>query len=131
MFHTGDIGWLAADGALRFHGRLGDMLKVGGENVAPLEIEELLGSHDAIRTAAVVGVPDVRLGEVPVAFVELKPGCELSEDELAAFCRDQLARFKMPRYFRFVRADEWPMSATKIRKPDLRERFEAERQANA
>jgi len=124
--HTGDLGWLGDDGSLNFHGRLGEMLKVGGENVAPAELEELIGSHEAVRTAVVVGVMDPRLGEVPAAFIELNPGFELEEKEVFDFCNRQVARFKVPRYVRFVTSNEWPMSATKIQKFELRARLERE-----
>jgi len=97
------------------------MLKVGGENVAALEIEAYLGGHPAVKIAQVVGVPDPRYDEVPAAFVEVVPGATLTEDELLAFCRGQIATFKIPRYVRFV--DEWPMSASKIQKFRLREQL--------
>jgi len=119
--HTGDHGRLTAGGQLRFLGRLKDMLKVGGENVAPAEIEAHLGTHPAVKLVQVVGVPDGRLDEVPAAFVELRPGHSATEDELAAWCEGRIARFKVPRYVRLV--DEWPMSATKIQKGPLRERL--------
>lgn len=125
-FNTGDIGIRLEDGSLRFHGRGGDMMKVGGENVAAVEVEHLIASHPAVRQVAVVGVPDGRLREVPAAFIETHPGAELDGDDVTEFCRDKIARFKIPRYIRFVRGDEWPMSATKIRKGDLRERLTRE-----
>ena len=118
-FRTGDLGSLDARGAIRFHGRLKDMLKVGGENVAALEIESFLARHPAVRLAQVVGVPDARLLEVPVAFVERVPGVQVTADELIAFCRDQLSGFKVPRAVHFV--TEWPMSSTKVQKFRLRE----------
>jgi acyl-CoA synthetase (AMP-forming)/AMP-acid ligase II len=120
-FHTGDIGSLDARGRITFHGRAKDMLKVGGENVAALEVESYLSTHPAVRLAQVVGIPDTRLVEVPAAFVELEPGHEVTEDDLIAFCRGQIASFKIPRHIRFV--TEWPMSATKIQKFHLRERL--------
>lgn len=129
-FHTGDIGWVGEDGRLHFHGRLGEMLKVGGENVAPMELEVLIGSHEAVRHVAVVGVPDARLGQVPAAFIELKPGASFDAAQVIEFCRDQVARFKLPRHVRFVQASEWPMSATKIRKEDLRKQLAAELDAS-
>ena len=95
------------------------MLKVGGENVAALEIESYLVTHPAVKLAQVVGVPELRLVEVPAAFVELHPGGQATEEELIAFCKGKIAGFKVPRYVRFV--DEWPMSATKIQKFRLRE----------
>ncbi|HET6507016.1 MAG TPA: AMP-binding protein [Baekduia sp.] len=123
-YRTGDRGALDAGGRLRFAGRLKDMLKVGGENVAAAEIEAVLSAHPAIKLVQVVGVPDARLEEVPAAFVELRAGEAATADELAAFCAERIARFKVPRHVRFV--SEWPMSATKIQKAPLRERLVAE-----
>ena len=117
-FHTGDIGSLDENGAVMFHGRFKDMLKVGGENVAAAEIESLLGRHPAVKLAQVVGVPDAKYVEVPAAFVELKPAQQASAQELIDFCRKEIAGFKVPRYVRFVA--EWPMSSSKIQKFKLR-----------
>ena len=111
---TGDIGALDAQGRLSFRGRLKDMLKVGGENVAALEIEGLLLTHPAVKMAQVVGAPHDRLGEVPAAFIELSEGTHCGEEEIIQFCRNKIASFKVPRIVRFV--DEWPSSATKIQK---------------
>ena len=124
FFHTGDLCSIDADGRVFFHGRLKDMLKVGGENVAALEIESFLASHDAIKMAQVVGVPDDRLQEVPAAFVELVPGAEFDEDQVIAYCKGSIAGFKVPRVVRFV--EDWPMSATKIQKFRLRQDLLAE-----
>jgi acyl-CoA synthetase (AMP-forming)/AMP-acid ligase II len=121
--HTGDLGELDPEGRIRYVTRLKDMLKVGGENVACVEIENFLCAHPAVGVAAVIGVPDARLAEVPVAFVELVPGASVSEQELIAFCTGRIASFKVPRAIRFV--TEWPMSATKIRKSKLHELYEA------
>ena len=119
-FHTGDMGVLRADGHLHFVGRYKDMLKVGGENVDPMEVEAFLMGHPAIKGAAVVGRPDPRLSEVAVAFVQLAPGRTLSEEEVIAHCRGHLASFKIPRHVAFV--DEFPMTSTgKIQKVVLRE----------
>jgi acyl-CoA synthetase (AMP-forming)/AMP-acid ligase II len=126
-FHTGDRCSLDADGLLSFHGRIKDMLKVGGENVGALEVESFLASHPAVSLAQVVGVPDGRYGEVPVAWVERVPGADLDEAELLSFCDGRIARFKIPRQVRFV--EEWPMSSTKIQKFRLRDRFLAETSA--
>jgi acyl-CoA synthetase (AMP-forming)/AMP-acid ligase II len=123
-FHTGDLGELDADGRIRYVSRLKDMLKVGGENVAAVEIENLLCSHPAVNVAAVVGVPHERLAEVPFAFVELAPNVSITEDDLIAYCRGQIASFKVPTAIRFV--TDWPMSATKIQKAKLRENLLAE-----
>ena len=111
---TGDIGALDAQGRLSFSGRLKDMLKVGGENVAALEIEGLLLTHPAVKMAQVVGAPHDRLGEVPAAFIELSEGAHCGEEEIIEFCRDNIASFKVPRIVRFV--EHWPSSATKIQK---------------
>ena len=115
-FDTGDLGRTAPAG-LTYLGRAKDMLKVGGENVAAAEIESCLLEHAAVRAAAVVGRPDRRLTEVPVAFVEFAPGRSAGEEELLQHCRAHLARFKVPR--RVIVVDEWPMSATKVHKPTL------------
>ncbi|MCE0764098.1 AMP-binding protein [Pseudonocardia kujensis] len=123
-FRSGDRGTLDAAGRLTFRGRLKDMLKVGGENVSSLEVESYLLRHSAVNVVAVVGAPDEYYGEVPVAYVELAPGAEATEQELIDFCVDRIATFKVPRYVRFV--DSWPMSGTKIRKVELRERIRAE-----
>ena len=110
----GDIGALNAQGRLSFRGRLKDMLKVGGENVATLEIEGLLLTQPAVKMAQVVGAPHDRLGEVPAAFIELSEGAHCGEEEIIEFCRDNIASFKVPRIVRFV--EQWPSSATKIQK---------------
>ena len=119
--HTGDLGDFDAQGRLTFRGRLKDMMKVGGENVAPAEVEQFLELHPCVRLAQVVGVPDGRLVEVAAAFIELHPGKSVAPEELAAFCRGRISSFKVPRHFRFV--TEWPMSATKIQRAKLREMF--------
>jgi fatty-acyl-CoA synthase len=114
-FRTGDLGELDGDGNLHLIGRVKDMVRVGGENVAAAEVEGYLLGHPAIKQAVFVGRPDVRLGEVGVAFVELKAGAAAGEQDLLDFCRQGLASFKVPRAIRFV--TEWPMSGTgKIQK---------------
>ncbi len=120
-FHSGDLISIDPDGQLMFHGRLRDMLKVGGENVAAVEIETYLQSHDAVKLAQVVGIPHRRLTEIPAAFIELEAGKTVSEAELIAFCKGKIAGFKIPRYVRFV--DEWPTSSTKIQKFKLQEQL--------
>lgn len=123
-YHSGDLGTIGADGRLRYLGRLKDMLKVGGENVAALEIASHLQAHPCVSVAQVVGVADEKYGEVPAAFIELQPGTTLTEEEVIAHCRGGLAGFKVPRYVRFV--TEWPMSSTKVQTFRLREQLEAE-----
>ena len=123
-FHSGDMISIDGDGQVMFHGRIKDMLKVGGENVAAVEIESHLQKHEAVKLAQVVGIPDPRLQEIPAAFVELNEGCEVSEDELIAFCKGKIAGFKVPRHVRTV--TEWPQSSTKIQKFKLQEQIMAE-----
>jgi fatty-acyl-CoA synthase len=123
-FHSGDLVRRDEHGRLAFLSRIKDMLKVGGENVASAEIEDFLLTHPAIHMAQVVAAPDARYGEVPAAFVQLRPGAVLGEQELIDFCIDQIATFKVPRYVRVV--EEWPMSGTKVKKVVLRERIAAE-----
>ncbi len=97
------------------------MLKVGGENVSALEVEGYLVSHPAVNIAQVVAAPDARYDEVPAAFVQLKPGASLGEQELISYCVGKIATYKVPRYVRVVA--EWPMSGTKIQKFVLREQI--------
>lgn len=119
--HTGDVGSFDEHGQIMFHGRTKDMLKVGGENVAAAEIEAMLQTHPAVKLAQVVGVPHPRYVEVPAAFVELAEGAAATEAELIAHCEGKLARFKVPRYVRFVTS--WPMSTSKIQKFRLRDQL--------
>ncbi len=121
--HTGDLYCLHADGNVVFNGRLKDMLKVGGENVAAVEVEAFLCEHPAVKIAEVVGMPDARLDEVPVAFVEVCPGQSLRAEELIEFCKGRIANYKIPRAVYFVEANAWPMSATKVDKRALRGRL--------
>jgi fatty-acyl-CoA synthase len=121
FFRTGDMGSFDGDGQIMFHGRFKDMLKVGGENVAAAEIETFLARHPAVKLAQVVGVPDARLQEVAAAFVELEKGHQATEEELVAFCKGEIASFKVPRYVRFV--TQWPMSTSKIQKFRLRDQL--------
>jgi fatty-acyl-CoA synthase len=118
--HTGDMGLLRADGHLRFMGRYKDMLKIGGENVDPMEVEAFLMGHPAIDLAAVVSYPDARLAEVAVAFVRRQPEAALTEDDVLAHCRGRIASFKIPRHVFFV--DAFPMTGSgKIQKVRLRD----------
>jgi acyl-CoA synthetase (AMP-forming)/AMP-acid ligase II len=123
-FHTGDLGQMTETGEVIFLGRLKDMLKVGGENVASVEVEGFLLTHPLVKVAALVGLFDERLGEVPVAFIETINNAELNEKEIIDFCNGEIASFKIPRHVRFV--DEWPMGATKILKYELRDRIHEE-----
>jgi fatty-acyl-CoA synthase/long-chain acyl-CoA synthetase len=118
--HTGDLYSRTETGCLRFSGRIKDMLKVGGENVAALEIESFLCEHPSVLMAAVIGKPDSILDEVPVAFVELREGHTLDRSELIEFCEGRISRYKIPREVHFISGPEWPMSATKVNKRGLR-----------
>jgi fatty-acyl-CoA synthase len=124
FIHTGDLGYMDEAGRLVFQDRIKSMLKVGGENVAPSEVEAVLVNHPAVVVAAVVGIPDSRLDQIPAAFVQLRDGESVSAEEIIEHCTRQLARFKVPRVVRFV--TEWPMSATKIQVSKLREALIAE-----
>ena len=120
---TGDLGELTADGRLRMAGRMKDVFRVGGENVAPAEVEEVLLAHPAVETAQVVGVPDAKLGEVGCAFVTLKAGFSVSEEEILSFVKRQSANFRVPRYLQIVEDFEAiGMTASgKVQKAKLRE----------
>jgi acyl-CoA synthetase (AMP-forming)/AMP-acid ligase II len=121
--HTGDLYAMSADGRLTFNGRVKDMLKVGGENVAAIEVEAFLCTHPAVRLAEVVGRPDARLDEVPVAFVELRPGQSATPEALIAHCQGRIASYKVPRAVYLMQAEDWPMSTTKVNKRELRARL--------
>jgi fatty-acyl-CoA synthase len=124
FFHSGDLGVVDEHGRLSFIGRLKDMLKVGGENVAAAEIEGFLAEHPAIAEVQVVAAPDERYQEVACAYVRLRPGTTLTLEQVIEHCRGQIASYKIPRYLRIV--EEWPMSGTKIQKFKLREQIAAE-----
>jgi len=117
--HTGDIAIMDREGRVSYQGRIKDMLKVGGENVAAVEIESYIISHPAVQLVQVVGVPDNILFEVAAAFIQLEPGKTCTEQEIIDYCHGKIASFKIPRHIRFV--EEWPMSATKIQKFKLQE----------
>lgn len=118
--HSGDMATMREDGTIRFLGRYKDMLKVGGENVDPIEVEALLLHHPAVSQVQVIGVPDARLQEVGCACVILKPGAQVTPDELLAVCRGRIASFKIPRHVLFM--TEYPMTSSgKVQKFKLRE----------
>jgi fatty-acyl-CoA synthase len=121
---SGDRGVIDEDGYLTFLGRIKNVLRVGGEMVAPEELEQVMQSHEAIVQAVVVGAPDERLSEVPVAYVVLKPGASLDTAELTAFCKERLASYKIPRYFEQVAAEDLPMTESgKVHRQTLAARF--------
>src|SRR5215470_1560921 len=118
-FHSGDLGVMHPDGYVQIKDRSKDIIISGGENISSIEVEDALYKHPSVQAAAVVAKPDAKWGETPCAFVELKPGREATTDELLAWCRQNLASFKCPRYVVFT---ELPKTSTgKIQKFKLRE----------
>jgi acyl-CoA synthetase (AMP-forming)/AMP-acid ligase II len=118
-FHTGDVGRLDEHGCLKITDRIKDMFIVGGFNVYPAEIENVLASHPDIVEAAVVGVPDERMGAVGRAYVAVRPGAQVNAEAVKAYCKDRLANFKVPR--EVVTIEGFPRNASgKILKKDLR-----------
>lgn len=121
---TRDMGWMDADGYLYVAGRKDDMIIRGGENIAPAEVEAVVGSHPAVEEVAVLGAPDVEWGQRVAAFVVLRPGAACTTDELGEWCRQRLATFKKPEIVRFV--PELPKNPMgKILRKDLRQQLEA------
>ena len=124
-FHSGDLGVVHPDGYVELRDRLKDVIISGGENIATIEVENALSAHDSVAEAAVVGAPDERWGEVPVAFVVAAGGKQPDPDELRDFARERLARFKVPK--RIVVVDELPKTGTgKIQKFQLRDQVREE-----
>ncbi len=122
-FASGDLGVMHPDGYVEIKDRLKDIIISGGENISSVEVEDVLYRHPDVLEAAVVARPDEKWGETPCAFVTLKPGRSLTEDALIAFCRDNMARFKVPKTVVF---DELPKTSTgKIQKFVLRDRARA------
>lgn len=118
--HTGDLAVMDEAGYCKITGRVKDMIIRGGENVYPREIEEFLYTHDAVGDVQVVGVPSVKYGEEVMACIRLREGVECSEEEIREYCTGRIAKFKHPRYIKFM--DEFPMTASgKIQKYKLRE----------
>jgi len=118
--HTGDLGTCDENGYYRITGRIKDIIIRGGENISPREIEDLLLPLPEIRDVQVVGAPDEKYGEIPVAFVILNDGRALAEEDIRDHVRQHLAAYKVPKYVFFV--DEYPLTASgKIQKFKLRE----------
>ncbi len=123
--HTGDLATIDDEGYCNIVGRIKDMIIRGGENVYPREIEEFLYRHPKIQDVQVFGVPDSRYGEEVAAWIRVRAGELLTQEEIVAFCRDQIAHYKIPRHIRFV--DEFPLTVTgKVQKYLMRERMAAE-----
>ena len=118
--HTGDQATIDEEGFCKIVGRIKDMVIRGGENVYPREIEEFLYRHPKVQDVQVIGVPDEKYGEELCAWISLKDGEHSNPEEMRAFCKGQIAHYKVPRYFRFV--DEFPMTITgKVQKFKMRE----------
>ncbi|WP_237153629.1 acyl-CoA synthetase [Oryzibacter oryziterrae] len=122
-FHSGDLGVMHPDGYIQLKDRSKDIIISGGENISSIEVEDALYKHPAVANAAVVAKPDEKWGETPCAFVELRPGMEVTPDELTDWCRKHLAHYKVPRHFVF--ADLPRTSTGKIQKFKLRDQFKA------
>jgi fatty-acyl-CoA synthase len=115
---TGDLGSVDADGVVRIHGRAREVIIRGGENIYPIEVEDVLLRHPAVAAIAVIAVPNERWGEEVAAVVQLAPGADAEHEALTAHAAASLAHFKVPRHWRFV--DAFPTTAAgKIRKVEL------------
>ena len=123
--HTGDLAVMDENGYCRITGRVKDMIIRGGENVYPREIEEYLYRHPHVEDVQVFGVPDHKYGEEVCAWIKLKAGVLAVEEEIKAFCKGQIAHYKIPRYVRFV--EEFPMTVTgKVQKFVMRKQMTEE-----
>ncbi|HVR53684.1 MAG TPA: AMP-binding protein [Pseudorhodoferax sp.] len=128
--HTGDLATMDEEGYVNIVGRIKDMVIRGGENIYPREVEEFLYRHPQVQDVQVVGLPDARYGEELCAWIIAKPGQQLSEEAVRAFCKGKIAHYKVPRYIRFV--TEFPMTVTgKIQKFRIREAMSEELQLRA
>ncbi len=121
--HTGDLAEMDAEGYVKIVGRIKDMIIRGGENIYPREIEEFLHTHPDISDVQVIGVPSEKYGEEVMAWVKVREGAELTGEQLAQFCEGKIARYKVPRYWKFMRgAEMWPMTISgKVMKYKMRE----------
>jgi len=120
--HTGDAGYVDAEGYLFLKDRIKDMVVSGGENIYPVEVENTIASHPAVMDVAVIGVPSDKFGESLLAFAVLSEGAEITIDELVEFCRDKIAGYKIPRQLQVI--SEMPRNASgKILKTELRKPY--------
>jgi fatty-acyl-CoA synthase len=118
-FHSGDLGVMHPDGYIQLKDRSKDIIISGGENISSIEVEDVLYKHPAVAAAAVVAKPDTKWGETPCAFVETRPGASVTAEEIIAWCKEKLARYKCPRHVVFI---ELPKTSTgKIQKFKLRD----------
>lgn len=125
FFHSGDFGWLDEQGYVYYRGRIKDTIKSGGENVSAREVEVFLEAETPwVQVAQVFGLPDPKWGEAVTAMVELKPGAQVTEDDLREFCKGKLAGYKIPKRFMFVSASDWLVTPTgKYDKVALRQKL--------
>ena len=122
-FHTGDLAVLNPDGYIKIKDRSKDIIISGGENISSIEVEDVLYRHPAVIAAAVVARPDPKWGETPCAFIELKPGASVTQEEIITHCKKHLAGFKIPKIVFF---GELPKTSTgKIQKFTLREQMKS------
>lgn len=118
--HTGDLAMMDEDGYLHISGRIKDLIIRGGENISPKEIEDFLYTYKGVIDAQVIGVPSEKYGEEIMAWIKPKEGVTITEEEIRAFCKDRIAHYKIPKYWKFV--SEFPMTISgKIRKVEMRE----------
>lgn len=121
FIHTGDAGHIGENGQLFWEGRLSDIIKTGGANVSPAEIDKILVEHPSVQTTFTIGIPHDTLGEIVVSCVVLREGQKLTEDDVRNFARESLASYKVPRRVLFFTAEELPMTGSnKIQRPELR-----------
>lgn len=120
--HTGDFGILDDEGNLKYMGRFKDIVRVGGENVSAMEVENFILTHPKVKNVSIIGVPDDRLTEVCMAIIQLREGEETTEEAIIEYCKGKIAGFKVPRHVAFI--DEFPMTGSgKIQKVVLKERY--------
>ncbi|GKQ57734.1 hypothetical protein QMTAC487_15940 [Sphaerotilus sp. FB-3] len=122
-FHTGDLAVMHPDGYVKIKDRSKDIIISGGENISSVEVEEVLYRHPAVMVAAIVAAPDPKWGEVPCAFIELREGAECSEEEIVEYCRQHMARYKVPK--RVVFGTLPKTSTGKIQKFMLRQQMKS------
>ncbi|MCA9796123.1 MAG: o-succinylbenzoate--CoA ligase, partial [Candidatus Eremiobacteraeota bacterium] len=121
-FYTGDLATVDATGSINIVDRAKDVIISGGENISSIEVEDTLYHHPGVLEAAVIGIPDEKWGETPLAVIVARPGTKLEADDLRAYCREHMAHFKVPHFFEFREA--LPRTATgKLKKFELREPY--------
>jgi fatty-acyl-CoA synthase len=118
--HTGDLAMIDEDGYIHISGRIKDLIIRGGENISPKEIEDFLYQYPNVLDAQVIGVPSEKYGEEVMAWIKVRDGKSILEEDLTAFCKGQIAHYKVPKYWKFV--ENFPMTISgKVRKVEMRE----------